>query len=75
MLQEAEIDRSDRVLPSRANASKNLHFLRVVASLPARGLGDGVRKGLQRVGGAMIKDKGGNVDVQKNAISVVLARA
>jgi hypothetical protein len=42
-------------LPLRRNASKNLHFLVVVASLPARGSGEGVRKGLERVGGAIIK--------------------
>lgn len=34
---------------------KNLHFLRVVASLLAKGSGDGVRKGSDRVGGAIIK--------------------
>ena len=42
------------VPPSQANTSKNLYFLVVVASLPARGLGIGVRKGLQRVVGAII---------------------
>ena len=46
--------RSDLVLPSRAKASKNLHFLRVVASRLAKGSGDGVRNGLLRVGGAIV---------------------
>jgi hypothetical protein len=50
----AIIARIDLVPPSRANTSKNLHLLVVVASLPARGSGDGVRKGFERVGGAII---------------------
>jgi hypothetical protein len=52
----AEIERKERVMPLRRNASKNLHFLVVVASLPARGSGEGVRKGLERVGGAIFKE-------------------
>lgn len=48
---------SDFNPPSRANASKNLHFLLVVASLPARGSGNGVRKGFDRVGGAIIREE------------------
>jgi hypothetical protein len=59
MPQSLEMRRSDLERPERANASKNLHFLRVVASLPARGSGDGVRKGLDRVGGAIIVEKVG----------------
>jgi hypothetical protein len=34
-------------------ASKNLHFLRVVASLLSKDSGDGVLKGLERVVGAI----------------------
>ena len=55
MPQESEIDRKLLVVPYLANASKNLHRLVVVASLPARGSGEGVRKGLERVGGAIIE--------------------
>ena len=54
MLILAIIARIDLVLPSRANALKNLHLLVVVASLPARGLGDRVQKGFKQVGGAII---------------------
>ena len=59
MPQSLEMRRSDLERPERANVSKNLHFLRVIASLPVRGSGDGVRKGLDRVGGIIIVEKVG----------------
>jgi hypothetical protein len=52
-LVSVEIERNDLVPALRANASKNLHFLVVVASLPARGSGDGVRNALSRSVGAI----------------------
>jgi len=49
-----EMRRSDFVPALRVKASKNLHFLRVVASLLANSSGDGVRNGALRVGGAIV---------------------
>ena len=50
---DREIERSDFVPALRVNASKNLHFFRVVASLLANGSGEGVRNGAFPVGGAI----------------------
>ncbi len=54
MLAFAEMLLNDFEGPSRASASKNLHLLRVVASLPFKGSGEGVLNGFNRVGGAII---------------------
>ena len=52
---DREIERNDFVLALRVNASKNLHFLRVVASLLANGSGEVVQNGAFRVGGAIVE--------------------
>ena len=45
----------NRINPLLAvNLLINLYFLSVVASLPAKGSGVGVRKGFRRVGGAIV---------------------
>jgi len=49
--------RKDFVPPERASASKNLHFLVVVASREARGSGEGVLEGWFRSCGAIIRDR------------------
>ena len=55
--QSFEIERNDFHPPSRDNASKNRHLLVVVASLLARGSGDGVWKRWPRRWGAIMELK------------------